>query len=51
MNEPNPYSPPQAVMPAVVVAPGMLNELDFKRLKKLYYRSCNVNVITNLKKK
>lgn len=48
MNETNPYSAPQTDVLANRIITDKLQGLDFKQLKKLYYRSCNVNVITFL---
>jgi len=48
MSETNPYSAPKADLVLKVAAPGKLRELDFKQLRKLYLRSCNVNAITFL---
>jgi len=48
MNEPNPYATPESDVAVEVNANASLSDLDFKKLKKLYYRSCNVNAITFL---
>lgn len=48
MNETNPYSSPQTDVSVNHAISGKFKELDFKQLKKLYHRSCNVNVITFL---
>jgi hypothetical protein len=45
MNETNPYSAPQTDVYAHRMITDKLQGLDFKQLKKLYYRSCNVNAI------
>jgi hypothetical protein len=43
MNETNMYSAPQTDVYANRMITDKLQGLDFKQLKKLYYRSCNVN--------
>jgi FtsH-binding integral membrane protein len=48
MNETNPYSAPQTDVYANRIITDKLQGLDFKQLKKLYHRSCNVNAITFL---
>ena len=48
MNETNPYSTPQTDVSTHVEVSDHLRDLDFKRLKKMYHRSSNVNVITFL---
>ena len=48
MNETNPYSAPQTDVDANHTVTDKLQGLDFKQLKKLYHRSCNVNAITFL---
>lgn len=48
MSEENPYSAPQAEAAPIISGNERLQGLDFKELKKLYYRSCNVNAITGL---
>jgi FtsH-binding integral membrane protein len=48
MTETDPYSAPQTDVYANRLITEKLQGLDFKQLKKLYYRSCNVNAITFL---
>lgn len=48
MNDTNPYSAPQTDVSTNVAVSSRLQDLDFKRLKKLYHRSCNVNAIAFL---
>ncbi len=49
MNEPDPYAPPESEPPAVVThSDSQFSHLEFAQLKKIYYRSCNVNAITVL---
>ena len=48
MNEINPYSAPETDVYANRATTDKLQGLDFKQLKKLYHRSCNVNAITFL---
>ena len=45
MNETNPYSTPQVSVDTNHVATEKLQGLDSAQIKKLYYRSCNVNAI------
>jgi len=48
MNETNPYAAPETDVSVSRDVTDKLQGLDFKQLKKLYYRSCNVNAITFL---
>jgi ABC-type antimicrobial peptide transport system permease subunit len=48
MSETNPYSAPQTDVYANHTITSKFQGLDFKQLKKLYYRSSNVNAITFL---
>ncbi len=48
MSEINPYTTPQADLSADVVASDRFGGLEFKQLRKLYHRSCNVNAIAFL---
>lgn len=48
MNVTNPYSSPQTDVSTNLSVVDNFRGLDFKQLKKLYYRSCNVNAITLL---
>ncbi|MEM0896914.1 MAG: hypothetical protein AAGJ79_08500 [Verrucomicrobiota bacterium] len=48
MSETNPYEAPQSDVAAPIPETYQFKDLDFKQLKKLYYRSCNVNGITGL---
>lgn len=44
----NPYSTPEADVQDVGMRPGNLKDLDWKRLRKMYLRSCNVSCINFL---
>ncbi len=48
MEEQNPYTSPQSEIAQPTQGNAVFSNLDFKSLKKLYHRSCNVNAITFL---
>lgn len=48
MSEQNPYAAPQTNVANPIIGDEQFKSLDFKELKKLYYRSCNVSSITFL---
>ncbi len=48
MNESNPFSAPQTEASVPLTGNENLEGLNFDELKKLYHRSCNVNVINAL---